>query len=195
MSRGMISKIMGAFLFFWIGLSAVPADGVVDPTTELLMQQGIDLRRAGDMTGALASFEMATEIDPMSAEASLSAAQVALGMGDDAAAAQHVESALARQAGYAGALQLQAILRERSATVGQEAVGTGGSGFAEFGLAALIGSLFIFAMSMYDIGQTPPVARASEEEEPVMGTLIPFCRTRAARQETREVPHEWIEAA
>jgi len=158
------------------------------------MQQGADLHRAGEMGGALASFNLAAEVDPMLAEAPLSAAQVAFSMGDDAAAARYAEDALARQPGDWRATQLQAMINERSA-VPSSVDGTGGNGFAEFGLAALVGSLFIFAVSMHDIGETPPVSEGAPVEAPVMGALLPFCRTRVATGGTRETPHEWIEAA
>ena len=188
-----IAKIVGAFLFFGIGVLPVTVDGAGDTTAVLLMQQGTDLHRAGEMAGALASFNLAAEVDPMLAEAPLAAAQIALAMGDHAAAARHADAAMARQPGDWRAIRVQEVIRERSAAAIPSVDWTGGNGFTEFGLAALAGSLFIFAVSMYDIGQTPPVSE--KKEEPVMGTLLPFCRTRVAEKETREVPHEWIEAA
>ena len=192
MSVGMIARVVGVLLLLWVLPTTV--DGAWDPTADLLMQQGADLHRAGEMAGALASFNLAAEVDPMLAEAPLSAAQVAFSMGDDAAAARYAEDALARQPGDWRATQLQAMIRERSAAP-TSTDGTGGSGFAEFGLAALVGSLFIFAVSMHDIGETPPVSEGAPVEAPVMGALLPFCRTRVATGGTRETPHEWIEAA
>jgi len=194
MRAGIMSKVVGVVLFFGVGILPTTADGAWDPTADLLMRQGADLYQSGEMAGALASFNLAAEVDPVLAEAPLSAAQVALLMGDDTAAARYAEVALARQPGDWRAIQMQAIVRERSA-VPSSADGTGGNGFAEFGLAALVGSLFIFAVSMHDIGETPPVSEGSPVEEPAMGALLPFCRTRVATGGTRETPHEWIEAA
>jgi len=195
MLAGIMSKVVGVVLFFGVGILPTTVDGAWDPTADLLMRQGADLHRSGEMAGALASFNLAAEVDPMLAEAPLSAAQVALLMGDDTAAARYAEVALARQPGDWRANQLQTMIRERSAAEPPSAEGTGGSGFAEFGLAAVVGSLFIFAVSMHDIGQTPPVAEKEPVEGSAMGTLLPFCRTRVATGGTREVPHEWIEAA
>ena len=195
MRRGTVSKVVGALLVFGIGILPETVDGASDPTAALRIQQGTDLHLAGEMAGALASFILAAEIDPMLA-AALAAGQIAFEMGDDAAAARYAETALARRPGHREATRLRAAIREQSAAgMGASTHRTGGSGFAEFGPAALAGLLFIFAVSMHDIGQTPPVSEASEKEDVAAGTLFPFYRMRVAEKEAQEVPHEWIEAA
>jgi len=166
-------------------------EGRGDPTAMLLIEQGLNLYQAGQADGALASFELAAQVDPTSVAARLNAARVTLKMGSPEGATRHLQALLSRYPGHAEGMALWSRLH---ATPSVAATAEGG-GFFEFGLMALVGALFTMGIAAYDVGHCPPTSQREETTE--KGSVLPFCRIRPGESagEARDDAARWIEAA
>ncbi len=117
-----------------------------EPMAVMLVDQGISLYNENDMGAALKSFEMAVEIDPSLSVAYFNAGIVASEMGQKKEALSYIEQFLTRMPGHREGEQ---ILSELKASYYAGILDAEKGGFAEFGMAALIGSLFPLAMAAY----------------------------------------------
>lgn len=122
------------------------APGGVDNIAVLLVEQGVKLYEAHHLDAARASLDLAIQVNPLLSVAYLNAATVASAMGDKKEALLYLERFLDREPGHPDGERLLASLK---AGYYSGPLVVGGGGFSEFGLAALIGSLFPFAMVIY----------------------------------------------
>jgi len=195
MKRRMLVDVVfavGFALLLLVGVGVKPTaggEGDVDPTAVLLIKQGLDLRQAGHAEGALASFDLAAQVDPASAAAHLNAARVTLEMGDPQAAAHHLQNLLLRYPEHVEGVALWSRLNAPASPP----TAVGGDGFFEFGLLALVGALFATGIAAYDIGHCPPTSRKEETTE--KGGVLPFCRIRSGAGYKEADDLQWIEAA
>ncbi len=112
----------------------------------MLVGQGISLYNEKNMDAALKSFELAAQIDPSLSVAYFNAGIVASEMGQKKEALSYLEEFLARTPGHREGEQ---VLSELKAGHYAGILDAEKGGFAEFGMAALIGSLFPLAMAAY----------------------------------------------
>jgi tetratricopeptide (TPR) repeat protein len=130
-----------------------------DPIALLLVEQGEKLLNENQREGALASFELAMEVDPALSNAYLQASAVASQLGDSAKAAAYLEALRRRKPND---LQVQRTLADLKTAKGRpDPAGFASSGFIEFGLAALLGWGFYLFIAGYEVSQTPPQRRAT----------------------------------
>ena len=118
-----------------------------DKSAILLIDQGIQLFTEHQSEAALSSFDMATKLDPTLSEAYFNAGIVALELGLREKGIAYLE-AFSRQRPEEGRAFL--LNNNIAATdVAGVADTIGSSGFWEFGLPAVFGSVFIFMMAAY----------------------------------------------
>ncbi|MCG3115072.1 MAG: hypothetical protein LLH30_05270 [Candidatus Manganitrophus sp. SA1] len=141
-------------------LMAPPKEGA-DPTAILLVEQGIKQSNEGQWEEAGASFKLASQIDPNLSSATFNAGVAALELGRKEEALNHMERFVSRQPDNQEGQRLLSDIRESVDNVYPAA----GRGFAEFGLASLLGFIFVFAMAAYDIGVTHPFQKETGLEE------------------------------
>ncbi len=129
-----------------------------DPTAVLLLEQGEKLINENQMEGALASFDLAIQVDPGLSKAYFRASAVASQLGHNEKAIAYLSNLLKRNPSDTEAQGLLANLAKKTEVPG-ESFGFSSSGFLEFGVAALLGSAFFFFIGGY-FGESPPRDRA-----------------------------------
>jgi tetratricopeptide (TPR) repeat protein len=121
-----------------------------NPAAVLLINQGIGLFAKGQLDQALSSFDMAIQMDKTLSDAYFNAGIVALELGMREKGFSYLET-FASQRPEEG----RAFLSGRNnATVAIGADSAPSSGFWEFGLPAMLGSVFIFAAGAYLISHS-----------------------------------------
>lgn len=130
------------------------------PTALLLVEQGEQLMKGGgQMEGALASFDLAIEVDPEFSKAYLHASAVASQLGDNKKAIAYLE-ALRRQKPMD--METGRLLASLKALESRNTSPTfPSSGFIEFGAAALLGGLFLIFVAGHEFGMTLPGGAAA----------------------------------
>ncbi len=156
----MISMIGLTLNGYGAGLMAPPKEGA-DPTAILLVEQGIKQSNEGQWEEADVSFKLASQIDPNLSSATFNAGVAALALGRKQEALNDVEKFLSRQPGNREGQRLLSDIRE---SIGND-YPAAGRGFAEFGLASLLGFIFVLAMAAYDIAVTHPFQKERQLEE------------------------------
>ncbi len=160
-------KRVKSVVFVWIALltavpEALPAESLImaeqgtkDPIALMLMDQGARLYEGNNLEGAQLSFAMAAQVDPTLQDAYFNAAVTAADLGKTQQALVSLETLLSRYPKHPQGRRLYATLKG----VGPAGVSqvTLGGGFYEFGLLALMGSLFLYTVAAYDIGVTQSV--------------------------------------
>jgi tetratricopeptide (TPR) repeat protein len=138
---------------------AMASAGGSDPIAVLLVEQGEKLLNENQREGALASFELAIEVDPALSKAYLQASAVASQLGDNAKATSYLEALRRRNPQDP---QIQRLLANLKTGKGRhDPTGFASSGFMEFGLAALLGWGFYLFIAGYEVGHTPPQRRTA----------------------------------
>jgi len=128
-----------------------PAGVSGDPAAVLLIDQGIRLFAESQKEQALSSFDMAIQMDPTLSEAYFNAGIVALELGMREKGFSYLTE-FENQRPEEGKAFLSGI---RNAVTDSGATDAG-SGFWEFGLAAVLGSVFIFTAGAYLISYSQP---------------------------------------
>ncbi len=166
--RRICARIIGVVVFvislvptvYGNEMEAVASGDGGDPTAVLLVEQGEQLMRSGNqMEGALASFEMAIGVDPELSKAYLQASAAASQLGDNEKAISYLEELRRRKPGDREVQRLLAGLE------GREGQGSPirflSSGFLEFGVAALLGWVFLFFVAGREFGSAIPLGTAA----------------------------------
>lgn len=156
----MISMIGLTLNGYGADLMTPPKEGA-DPTAILLVEQGIKQSNAGQWEEAGVSFKLASQIDPNLSSATFNAGVAALALGRKQEALNDVEKFLSRQPGNREGQRLLSDIRESI----DNDYPAAGRGFAEFGLASLLGFIFVLAMAAYDIAVTHPFQKERQLEE------------------------------
>ncbi|MEK7748354.1 MAG: hypothetical protein AAB300_04705 [Nitrospirota bacterium] len=127
-----------------------------NPTALLLVEQGEQMmKHKNQMTGALASFDMAIGLDPDFSNAYIQASAAASQMGLTEKAASYLEALQSRKPNEIG---IQALLSglEAKRSQGDPTTHPFSSGFFEFGVAALLGLVFLFFVAGYELSGVSP---------------------------------------
>lgn len=156
----MISMIGLTLNGYGADLMTPPKQGA-DPTAILLVEQGIKQSNQGQWEGASVSFKLASQIDPNLSSATFNASVAALALGRKEEALNHLETFVSRQPENQ---EGQRLLSDIQKSV-DNTYPAAGRGFAEFGLASLLGFIFVLAMAAYDIAVTHPFQKERQLEE------------------------------
>lgn len=130
-----------------------------DPIAILLVEQGIQQFKNQQLEASYTSFQLASQVDPNLSAADFDAAVAASEMGRTQEAISHLNEFTRRNPGHPEGQRFLSDL-----TKGEPRRNTFvGSGFAEFGLASLLGFFFMLAIAAFDIGGMPQYVQKAEE--------------------------------
>ncbi len=130
-----------------------------DPIAILLVEQGIHQFKNRQLEASYASFQFASQVDPNLSAAHFDAAVAASEAGRTQEAISHLNEFTRRNPGHPEGPRFLSDLAK-----GRPGGHTfAGSGFAEFGLASLLGFFFMLAIAAFDIGGMPQYVQKAEE--------------------------------
>jgi tetratricopeptide (TPR) repeat protein len=132
----------------------VPVAYGADPTAMLLLQQGEQLISERQLEGALASFDLAIQVDPGLSAAYFQASAVASQLGNHEKAVFYLEELGRHEPDNINAKMALADLAVKKSQ--GELFGLSSSGFFEFGIAALLGLAFLFFVGWHELSASPP---------------------------------------
>jgi tetratricopeptide (TPR) repeat protein len=152
--KRLYTKIMGVVTFMVFLVPMAYGGEAEDPTAMLLLEQGEQLVTENQMEGALASFDLAIQVDPGLSKAYLQASAVASQLGKNEKAISYLEELGRREPNN---MQAKSLLADLAAKTDQgNLFGFASSGFFEFGIAALLGLAFLFVVGWHEFGEPPP---------------------------------------
>lgn len=164
-------------LFFVPAVYSAETEGTAsgsgrDPTAALLIEQGEQLITENQMEGALASFDLAIEVDPTLSKAYFQASAVASQMGNIEKAISYMEALRKRNPNNMETQRLLADLERRRNRV--DPIQIPASGFFEFGVLALIGLGFSLLVAGYEFGGSRPAGMNPEETSVFQSVEKPY---------------------